>query len=263
MASPSAGPETVLITGASSGIGRELAHCFARAGSDCILLARTEEALQDLAETLDERYDVTGHVLTADLSVPGIIDDVRSELEQRDLTVDVLVNNAGFGARGAFAEIESTRQRNMIRVNVTALTELARLLVPGMVERGRGGILNVASTAGFQPGPNMSVYYATKAYVLSFSEGLHEELSGTGVTVTCLAPGPTRTGFIEKAGMGETALFRWGGPMTSQTVAQRGYDGFRAGRALVVPGLSNKIGAFLVRFTPRPVVRKIASWLNQ
>lgn len=256
-------PETVLITGASSGIGRELAHCFAGAGSDCILLARSEGALTELANTLESTYDVAGHVITADLSVPGVATTVVAEVRDRNLRVDVLVNNAGFGARGRFADVDSDRQTDMVQVNVTAVTDLTRQFLPGMIERGRGGVLNVASTAGFQPGPHMSVYYATKAFVLSFSEGLYEEVAGTGVTVTCLAPGATRTGFIEEADMAETALFQWGGTMRADTVAQRGYDAFRAGRALVVPGWTNKLGAFLVRLTPRPVTRKLVAWLNQ
>ena len=255
------GPETVLVTGASSGIGRELAHCFARAGSTCVLLARREEALH-AADTLQARYDVAAPVLAADLSAPDAADTVRAELRERDLSVDVLVNNAGVGARGRFAELDTRRQVDMVQVNVTALTHLARLLLPGMLERGRGGLLNVASTAAFQHGPHMSVYYATKAYVLSFSEGLAEEVAGRGVTVTCLAPGPTRTAFVEEADMAETPLFRFGAPMAPDTVAQAGYDGFRAGDTIVVPGWPNKLGAFLTRVTPRPVARKVAAWLN-
>lgn len=259
---PSPSSETVLVTGASSGIGREMAHCFARDGADCVLLARSEEALHDLADTLTSRYDIEAHVLPADLSVPGIAADIESILQERGLSVDVLVNNAGFGARGAFAELGEQRQIDMIRVNVTALTHLTRRLLPGMLERGRGGVLNVASTASFQPGPNMSVYYATKAYVLSFSEGLTEEVAGSGVTVTCLAPGPTRTSFTENADVEESNLFQWRAPMTPEAVSRAGYDAFRAERTLVVPGWPNKIGAFMIRFTPRPLARKVTAWLN-
>lgn len=257
-----ASPETVLVTGASSGIGRALAHRFARAGSNCVLLARSEDTLHDLADTLASSYDVSAHALPADLSVPGVADDVATTLRERGLSVDVLVNNAGIGARGAFSDLGAQRQVDMIRVNVTALTHLTRHLLPGMLERGRGGVLNVASTAGFQPGPHMSVYYATKAYVVSFSEGLHEEAAGTGVTVTCLAPGPTRTAFADRAGMTDATLFDLGATMTPEAVAHAGYDGFRQDRALVVPGWPNKVGAFMIRFTPRPVARKLAGWLN-
>lgn len=260
--SPNA-PETVLVTGASSGIGRELAHCFAEDGSDCVLMARSEEALHALADTLESTYGVDAHVLPADLSVPGIAEKIDAALRERGLSVDVLANNAGIGVRGTFAELDPQRQVDMIRVNVTALTHLTRRLLPGMLERGRGGVLNVASTASFQPGPYMSVYYATKAYVLSFSEGLTEEVAESGVTVTCLAPGPTQTSFSETAGMDESALFQWSVPMTPPAVARAGYDGLRAGRVLIVPGWPNKIGAFMVRFTPRPLARKVAGWLNQ
>lgn len=256
-------PETVLVTGASSGIGRQLAHRFARAGSHCVLLARSEDALHDLADTLASDYDVATTVVVADLSSPTAADDVTAELEEQDVTVDVLINNAGFGARGAFATLDAQRQVDMIRVNVTALTDLTRRLLPGMLERERGGIINVASTAGFQPGPRMTVYYATKAYVLSFSEGLHEEVADTGVTVTCLAPGPTRTAFADRADMTDATLFDLGATMPSEDVAQAGYDGFRQGRALVVPGWPSRLGAFLIRFTPRPVARKLAGWLNR
>jgi short-subunit dehydrogenase len=258
---PSA-PETVLLTGASSGIGRALAHRFAQAGSTCILLARSEDALHTLADTLRAEYAVDAHVLPADLAAPDAGDTVETALREQGLTVDVLVNNAGFGARGAFADLDAEEQRAMIRVNVLALTDLARRLLPGMLERNRGGILNVASTAAFQPGPYMSVYYATKAYVLSFSDGLAAEVADTSVTVTCLAPGPTRTAFVDKADMGETPLFQWTAPMSADAVAQAGYDAFRRGRPLVVPGLPNKIGAFLIRFTPRPVARTVTAWLN-
>lgn len=254
--------ETALITGASSGIGRELAHRFAHDGTDCILLARSEEALHDLSETLESTHDVDAPVLPADLSVPGAADDIVAELEARSLPIDVLVNNAGFGARGRFAELDAQQQTNMIRVNVTALTELTRRLLPQMLRRTRGGVLNVASTAAFQPGPYMSVYYATKAYVLSFSEGLAGEVADTDVTVTCLAPGPTETAFMDRADMHGTPLFETASTMSPETVADLGYDAFRNGRTLVVPGWPNKIGAFLVRFTPRAVLRRVAGWLN-
>lgn len=255
--------ETVLITGASSGIGRELAHCFAQGGSGCLLLARSEEALHDLAEELSSTYDVPTSVLCVDLSRVGAAEDVVAEVEERGLEVDVLVNNAGVGAQGAFTDLDTGRQMDMLRLNVTALTHLSRLLLPGMLERGRGGLLNVASTAGFQPGPFMSVYYASKAYVLAFSEGLHEEVADTNVTVTCLAPGPTRTTFSKRADASNVRLFEMGMTMTPEAVAKTGFDAFRRGRALVVPGWSNKIGAFMVRWVPRPVARKMVGWLNR
>lgn len=257
-----ASSDTVLVTGASSGIGRELAHCFAADGATCVLLARTEEALHEVAGTLTTEYGADTHVLPADLSVPGAADTVAEQLQERGLTVDVLVNNAGVGARGAFTDLSAQRQVDMIQVNVAALTHLTRRVLPGMRERGRGGVLNVASTAGFQSGPYMSVYYATKAYVLSFSDGLAEEMAGTGVTVTCLAPGPTRTAFADRADMDDARLMDLGATMTPAAVAAAGYDAFRAGRALEIPGWPNKVGAFLTRVTPRVLARKVTAWLN-
>ncbi|MFB6274408.1 MAG: SDR family NAD(P)-dependent oxidoreductase [Salinibacter sp.] len=255
-------PETVLVTGASSGIGRALAHRFARAGYDCVLLARSNAPLHDLADTLETTYDADAPVLPADLSKPGAAEDIAANLTDRDLAVNVLVNNAGVGAQGRFTEIDAQQQVDMIQVNVTALTHLTRRLLPGMLKRDRGGVLNVASTAAFQPGPYMSVYYATKAYVLSFSEGLAHEARNTNVTVTCLAPGPTDTAFMARADMHGTALFETASHMTPEDVADTGYEAFQNDRTLVVPGWPNKIGTFLVRFTPRPLARRVAGWLN-
>lgn len=257
-----ASPETVLITGASSGIGRALAHRFARAGSTCVLAARSEDTLTALSDTLSAEYDVEAPVLPVDLSTPEAGETVQEKLQAQDRSVDILVNNAGIGARGAFATLDRQRQLDAIRVNVLALTDLAHRLLPGMLDRGRGGILNVASTAAFQAGPYMSVYYATKAYVLSFSEGLADEVADHNVTVTCLAPGPTETNFASKADMEETPLFQWTTPMTPEAVAEAGYDGFRAGSSLVVPGLQNKFGTLLVKLIPRSAARTVAAWLN-
>ena len=175
--------------------------------------------------------------------------------------VNVVVNNAGFGDVGAVATLSLERQSEMIRVNVVALTELTRLFLPGMIQRRRGGILNVGSTAGYQPGPNMAVYYATKAFVLSFSEALAEELLGTGVTSTCLNPGPTATGFADAAHMGDALLFQLG-TMDAGAVARRGYRGFRRGKVIVVPGLKNKLGTLAVRLVPRRLVRKLVKRLQ-
>lgn len=254
--------ETVLVTGASSGIGTELARCFARSGSDLILLARREAVLRRLADELEAAHGITAHVLPADLSEPRAPETIATDLAAREVTVDVLVNNAGFGARGAFATIDAARQVDMVQVNVTALMHLTRLLLPGMLERGRGGVLNVASTAAFQPGPYMSVYYASKAFVLSFSEALSEEVAETTVSVTCLAPGPTETSFFERAEMEGTTLADSGAAMTAAAVAQVGHDGFRKGAPLVIPGAVNQLGAFLTRFIPRVLLRKIAGWLQ-
>ena len=187
--------ETVLITGASSGIGRELARLYASDGAGLVLIARSEDKLRQLADELCANYGAGAQVVPTDLSRPASPREIVEALAQRHIDVDVLVNNAGFGARGSVAEIGVERQLEMIEVNVAALTQLTALLLPGMLERRRGAILNVASTAAFQPGPNWAVYCATKAYVLSFTEALAEEVRGSGVRVSCLAPGPTDTGF--------------------------------------------------------------------
>lgn len=253
--------ETALITGASSGIGRALAPLFAADGADVVLVARSEPALHDLADALEAAHGITAHVYPADLAHPAAPDRLFNALQEDDITVDVVVNNAGVGARGSVADLGTSRQIDMIQVNVTALTHLTRRFLPGMLDRNRGGVLNVASTAAFQAGPNMSVYYATKAYVLSFTEGLAEEVRGTPLTVSCLAPGPTDTAFAERADMEDTTLFQLG-TMPPSAVARAGYTGFRTGKTIVVPGLLNKLTATSVRFVPRSLARKIAHWLQ-
>lgn len=253
--------ETVLITGASSGIGRELARLYASDGAELVLIARSEDKLRQLADELAAKYGVEAQVLPADLSRPASPRDVVEALAQRHIDVDVLVNNAGFGARGSVAEIGVERQLEMIEVNVAALTQLTVLLLPGMLERRRGAILNVASTAAFQPGPKQAVYCATKAYVLSFTEALAEEVRGSGVRVCCLAPGATDTGFAATAGMLGTRLFRRGA-MDAGRVARAGHNGLRQGKTLVIPGLRNRILAFSVRLSPRVLVTKVSAYLQ-
>jgi uncharacterized protein len=254
--------ETVLITGASSGIGRELARLFAGAGSDLVLVARREDRLRELAQELSSKYGVKTRILPKDLILPAAAAEIETELRNAGIAVDVLVNNAGFGALGAFTDLKLERQTTMLQVNVLALTELTRRFLPGMVARRKGGVLNVASAAAFQPGPMMSVYYASKAYVLHFSEGIFEELAGTGVTVTCLCPGPTETEFGADSHMDVSLAFRMGA-MSAEQVARAGYNGFRKGKAVVLPGLRNKLVAFSVRTGPRSVVRKIAKLLHR
>ena len=243
--------ETALITGASSGIGCELARLFAADKSNLVLVARRQEKLEQLATELRRDYGVQVRVLARDLADPRSPQAIFEALAAESVAVDVLVNNAGFGAAGAVVDLPLERQRDMIQVNVAALTQLSRLFLPGMIQRRSGGILNVGSTAGFQPGPYMAVYYATKAYVLSFTEALAEEVMGTGVRVTCLAPGPTATEFAAAANVENKLLFRLG-TVDARTVARAGYRGFRRGRLLVIPGPSNKLGALAVRFVPRP-----------
>src|SRR4051812_42919926 len=250
-----------LVTGASAGIGRELAKILAREGHDLVLVARREPELTALAAELKEQYAADSRVITADLSKARAAQTLVKELGPT-MTVDVLVNNAGFGGHGAFWERERDADLRQIAVNVTALTDLTRLLLPGMVERHRGRILNVASTAAFQPGPFMAVYYATKAYVLSFSEALSEELSGTGVTVTCLCPGVTKTEFQKVAGVEEVPLTKGPLSMTARSVAEAAYSGLAKGRRLVIPGVHNKVGVQAVRLSPRAVILKVVRRLH-
>jgi short-subunit dehydrogenase len=250
-----------LVTGASAGIGRELAAVLAREGHDLVLVARREAELTDLARELKERYGVDSRVLPADLAQADAAQQLVEALGD-GAVIDVLVNNAGFGGHGAFASRSRDDDLRMLAVNVTALTDLTKLLVPAMVARGRGRILNVASTAAFQPGPFMAVYYASKAYVLSLSEALAEELSGTGVTVTCLCPGVTQTEFQKVAGVEDVPLTKGPLSMTASQVAEAAYQGMAKGRRLVVPGVHNKVGAASVRFAPRGVILKVVRRLH-
>jgi hypothetical protein len=254
--------EVALITGASGGIGEDLARLVAAGGRDVILLARSAPKLQALADELSRAHKISATVLAVDLSAPGAADEVARTLAERGVAIDVLINNAGFGTHGEFAGEDPAEQSRMLQVNVVALTMLTRLLLPGMIERRRGRVLNVASTAAFQPGPLMAVYYASKAYVLSLSLALSEETAATGVTITCLCPGPTRTGFQERAQMGKSRLFGVARVMPSADVARAGYDAMMNGRALIVSGVANKIGAQSMRFVPRRVAAKIAGALN-
>jgi hypothetical protein len=253
--------ETVLVTGASSGIGLELAKCFAAEGCRMILLARKRQALEALAEELRRASKTHSEVLPADLAEPAAPARIFAHLESQGTRVDVLVNNAGFGARGTFARLSLARQLEMVQVNLTALTHLTGLFLPGMIARRRGGILNVASTAAFQPGPGMAIYYATKAYVLSFSEALGEELIGTGVRVSTLCPGPTNTNFTAVAGE-RTSKLLLRAAMSAQEVARIGHQGYRQGRFVVVPGWRNRLQILGTRLGPRALVRKLAKRVN-
>jgi short-subunit dehydrogenase len=253
--------ENVLVTGASSGIGRELARCFAAEGCRLVLLARKRQALQGLAEELRTAYKTQTEVFPADLSEPGTPARVFEHFQVNGPKIDVLVNSAGFGAQGDFAVLPVERQLEMVQVNVTALTHLTRLLLPGMVERRRGGVLNVASTAAFQPGPRMAVYYATKAFVLSFSEAIAEELAGSGVTITALCPGPTDTNFAKEANARFSHRFMKSA-MPAEAVARIGHNAFRQRKVVAIAGVRNGLITQAVRVTPRKVVRKIAKYLN-
>jgi short-subunit dehydrogenase len=253
--------EQVLITGASSGIGRELAKCFAAEGSRLVLMARNTVALQTLADELRHAHRTESIVITADLSQSGAPKNIFTELQGRGIAVDVLVNNAGFGAWGLFAEVPLQGQLEMLQVNISALIELSGLFLPGMLQRRRGGIMNVASVAGFLPGPGMAVYYATKACVLSFSEALAEELRGTNVTVTALCPGPTATNFGKIAKADKARMIRQA-RMTAQEVARSGLNAFRKRRTVATTGWQNRFLTLLIRWFPRSVVRKLAGKFN-
>jgi len=254
--------ETVLITGASSGIGRELARCFAAGGCRLILLARNTAALDALAAELRQSRQIESVVLTADLSRAETPERVFQELQGRGIAVDVLVNNAGFGAHGGFADLPLPRQLEMIQVNLTALTHLTGLFLPGMIQRRRGGVLNVGSVAGFLPGPGMAVYYATKAHVLSFSEALAGELDGTGLTVTVLCPGPTESNFGPVARGNKTRRIKTP-KMTAAAVAECGYLDFRRGTLISIPGWQNRLLVLLIKMLPRRLVRTLAKSFNR
>jgi short-subunit dehydrogenase len=249
-----------LVTGASSGIGADLARELARDGHDLVLTARRVEAMAAFAREL-EGHGAAATIVAADLARPGAAARLAEDLAGRGLTIDVLINNAGLGANGPFAQSDPARNAEMRQVNVVALTELTRLLLPGMIERRRGRILLVSSTAGFQPSPQMAVYCATKAYVLSLGEAIAYELRGSGVTVTTLCPGATATNFSQVARAGNTKLFRSGlvPVMSSAEVARKGYQALKAGRRVVITGLPNKIVAMAGRLSPRWMALPIAN----
>jgi short-subunit dehydrogenase len=263
MSTPAAGRPTALVTGASAGIGVELARQLA-ADHDLILTARRAEQLHALAEELT-RTGATCHVFPADLAEPGAPRQLFDAVAAAGLAVDVLVNNAGFGDLGPFAQADLAKMLRMIQVNVTALTELTGLFLPGMLARNRGSILNVGSVAGFQAGPYMAVYYATKAYVNSLSEALHSELRGTGVTVTVLCPGPVATEFGSVAGFlpSPKGMFSAGQALGAKPVAAAGLKAMRSGRRMVVPGWRNWLLLFLERFLPRGVVIRAVKGMMQ
>jgi short-subunit dehydrogenase len=247
------GKPTALITGASGGIGLELARVFARNGHNLVLVARSADKLQALATELAGQHSIAALALASDLSAPAAPQQVYDHLRQAGITVETLVNNAGYATYGPFHENDMAKDLNMAHLNMLTLTHLTRLFLPGMVDRQRGRILNIASTAAFMPGPLMAVYYATKAYVLSLSEALAEELRGTGVSVTALCPGPTATGFQDRAAMQESKLVQ-SGLMPVEAVAEAGFQGAMTGQRVVIPGMMNRLLTLLPRFLPRGLV---------
>jgi short-subunit dehydrogenase len=243
--------QTVLVTGASMGIGVDLAECFAKDGYDLILAARSEAALKQVADRLSSKYKIKATPIAIDLGVPGGGEKLAAEIASRGLVVDALVNNAGYGIAGGFAGSDRAQQLGMIDLNDRALVELTHFYWPRMLANKRGGVLNVASTASFQPGPLMAIYYASKAFVLSFSEALWKEAEGTGVHVSCLCPGPTTSNFRDRAGTGKTRLIRNGPAMSSAAVARMGYDAWKKNRRVMVTGARNALLASLAPFLPR------------
>ncbi|MGA8151123.1 MAG: SDR family oxidoreductase [Terriglobales bacterium] len=250
--------QTAPITGASGGIGYELAKLFARDHYNLVLVARSAAKLAQFADELQREFGVSVRPIALDLTAAPAPQFLFDQLQREGIVIDILVNNAGYGVLGEFANVPLEENLGQIQLNVTALTHLTRIFLSPMLERRSGKILNVASTAGFQPGPRMAVYYATKAYVISFSEALANELQGTGVTVTCLCPGATDTGFASRAGNDQTRLFKQVRPMDAETVAQDGYQGLLAGKTLVISGFRNWMVAQSVRFAPRKLVTAIS-----
>lgn len=254
---------TTLITGASGGIGRELARVFARKGHHLMITARREHLLTDLKKELETEFDIQVHVLAGDLGSAGGPGTLFSFAQEHNLVIDTLVNNAGFGDYGFFHESEWQKQAAMIDVNIKSLTHLTCLFLPAMIERRHGYIMNVASTAAFQPGPLMSVYCATKHFVLAFSEAIANELRGTGVSVTALCPGPTTSGFQEASGMQKSRLVNLMPLPNAREVAEFGYKSMKKRKRVAVHGFSNKllsvVGKFLPRNTLTAVVRAIQS----
>ena len=249
--------KTALITGSSGGIGYELAKIHAANGGDLVLVARSKNKLDELKTELVKKHGISVHTIGKDLSVPGAAKEVYDELNKLKISVEYLINNAGFGDFGLFESCDWEKQEQMINVNVLALTHLTRLFLPSMVSRGSGRIMNLASTASFQPGPTMSVYFASKAFVLSFSEAINNEVSDRGITVTALCPGSTESGFHQVT-MGEGKLVKKRKIPSSEVVAKYGYKSMMKGKAVAIYGIKNTVMANLVRIGPRSVVVKMA-----
>jgi short-subunit dehydrogenase len=249
--------KTALITGASSGIGYELTKLFARDGLNLVLVARDQTRLAQIGEELHRSFNVSATIIPKDLAQARAADELFHELQRTGVEVDILVNNAGFNVYGPFAETDAQQELQMLQLHVVTLTQLTKLVLPGMIKRQFGKILNMGSTGSFAPGPYDAVYCASKAYVLSFSEALAEELRGTGVTITTVCPGATKTAFAQRAGMSDTKLFQ-GRLLSAAKVAQTGYRALLHGRTSVVVGRANKLMTFALRLTPRNLVARMS-----
>lgn len=251
----------VLITGASEGIGRELAKFFALNGYPLVLVARDKTRLDALARELSSTHGIDAKTISKDLSLPTAAAELKAAIEDQKIVIEILVNNAGFGVHGFFSQTDWKSTEDMLNLNMMTLTQLTRIFLPEMLKRGHGKILNVASTAAFQPGPFMACYFASKAYVLSFTEALAEELSGTGVTATAFCPGPTRTQFQKRShteNIRENAFV-----MEAAHAAEAAFNGLMRGKRLVVPGFTNKLLAILVRLSPRRIVIRVTRFLEE
>lgn len=254
--------KTALITGASNGIGLELAIVHASKGDNLVLVARSKDKLETIKKDLETKFKISVYLIAKDLSAPDAALEVYNETIQNNIQVDYLINNAGFGDFGMFYETDWNKELQMINLNITTLTQFTKLYIKDMVKRGNGKIMNVASTAAFQSGPTMAVYFATKAYVLSFSEAVNNEVSDKGVTVTILCPGATESGFQAAAAMEESNLVKGKKLPTSKEVAEFGYKAMMKGQTVAIHGLMNTIMATSVRFTPRPLVVKITRMMQ-
>ena len=253
---------TALITGASGGIGMELARIHAAKGDHLVLVARNSTKLNTLKSELEKAHGIRVHVIAKDLSVPNAAQEIYNEITAENISVDYLINNAGFGDFGMFYETDWDKESTMIRLNISALTQFCKVFLKDMVERNEGKIMNVASTASFQPGPTMAVYYATKAYVLHFSEAINNELSDKNISVTALCPGPTESGFQAAAAMEESKMVKGKKLPSSAAVARYGYRAMMRGKSVAIHGFRNWMLANSVRFTPRFLVVKIVRMLQ-
>ncbi len=251
-----------LITGASGGIGYELAKIFAQNGWNLILVARSQEKLNSFSKEISKQHGISAHVIVKDLTDPESASELYREVELKSWTVDALVNNAGIGSFGFFSQTDFAVEASLLELNVVTLTKLTKLFLKPMIQRGEGYVLNVASTAAFQPGPLMAVYYASKAYVLSFSEAIADELEGSGVSVTALCPGATLTGFRDAAGMQRSRLYKLR-VMDVKRVAREGYDGMIQRKRVVIPGTLNKVLVSGSRLLPRKLVTKVTRKIQE
>jgi len=255
--------KTALITGASAGLGLEYARLFALDGHDLVLVARRKDKLEALARELEKAHGIRAHVVAEDLTDAGAPQRIFDRLASEKVEVAFLVNNAAFGSQGRFAELDAAREVDMVQVNIRALVHLTRLFLPGMIARKFGHVLNIGSTAGFVPGPYMATYYASKAFVLSFTEALAYECKGTGVRVTVSCPGATATEFAAVAGNDKTRLFQQGQVADAASVARHGYRAMHRGKTIAVPGLLNKLVALSPRLGPRALARAVTAYLNR